>query len=95
MAEMLGPTVTHATIVLKPHEGRARARFYEAGAVIAERTTSDGDTELEVAMPSLSFERLCRAEGLDAAAITVVFIMLVVGVSMLRFLSLKKNGASA
>ncbi|MGI2035503.1 carbohydrate ABC transporter permease [Rhizobium panacihumi] len=41
------------------------------------------------------------AEGFEffrsghAAAITVVFIMLVVGVSLLRFVSLKKNGAGA
>jgi multiple sugar transport system permease protein len=41
------------------------------------------------------------AEGFEffrsghAAAITIVFIMLVVGVSLLRFVSLKKNGASA
>lgn len=41
------------------------------------------------------------AEGFEffrsghAAAITIVFIMLVVGVSLLRFVSLKKNGANA
>ncbi|MBW9060429.1 ABC transporter permease [Xaviernesmea oryzae] len=41
------------------------------------------------------------AEGFEffrsghAAAITIVFILLVVGVSLLRFVSLKKNGASA
>jgi GTP-binding protein HflX len=66
IADFLGPELVHRHIVLKPHEGRARARFFEAGAVIAEQVLPSGDTDLEVSMPRRAFERLCRAEGLHA-----------------------------
>lgn len=68
IAELLGPTVVHATVTLSPSEGRARARFYAAGAVLAERSTASGETELDVSMPRLALEELCRTEGLDQDA---------------------------
>jgi GTPase len=62
----LGPELVHRHIVLKPEAGRARARFFAAGAVISERTLPDGDVDLEVSMPRRAFELLCRSEGLPA-----------------------------
>ena len=65
LAQFLGPALVHRHIVLKPQKGRARARFFDAGAVLAEKTLPTGEVELEVSMPRLAFERLCRSEGLE------------------------------
>lgn len=65
VGEFLGPEVVHRHVVLRPEEGRARARFFAAGAVLAERGLPNGDTDLEVCMPRGAFEHLCRTEGLS------------------------------
>jgi GTP-binding protein HflX len=62
----LGPQIVHRQVLLDPNAGRARARFYAAGAVLGEKVRADGVTELTISMPRLAFERLCRAEGLLA-----------------------------
>jgi GTP-binding protein HflX len=62
----LGPQIVHRQVSLDPNAGRARARFYAAGAVLGEKVRADGVTELSISMPRLAFERLCRAEGLLA-----------------------------
>ena len=48
--------------------GRARARFHEAGAVLAERVEADGGFELDVWMRRPDIERICREEGLAPPA---------------------------
>ena len=68
VGEFLGPEIVHTHIILKPAEGRARARFFAAGAVLGEQALPDGDTELEVSMPRMAFEQLCRSEGLNLTA---------------------------
>jgi GTP-binding protein HflX len=60
----LGPQIVHRQVALSPDAGRARAKFYAAGAVLSERMGVDGVSELDISMPRLAFERLCRAEGL-------------------------------
>ena len=75
IAELLGPAVVHATVTLEPSKGRARARFYAAGAVLAERSTASGDTELDISMPQLALAELCRTEGLDESAARPVACM--------------------
>jgi len=67
IAQFLGPELVHRHVVLKPQEGRARARFFAAGAVLAEKTLPSGETDLEVSMPRRAFEHLCRTDGLEAA----------------------------
>ena len=64
IARFLGPELVHRHVVLQPQDGRARARFFEAGAVIAEKVLPSGETDLEVSMPRRAFEHLCRIEGL-------------------------------
>jgi GTPase len=64
IGEFLGPEIVHRHIVLKPEEGRARARFFAAGAVLAEQALPGGGVDLEVSMPRQAFEDLCRTEGL-------------------------------
>jgi GTP-binding protein HflX len=64
IGDFLGPTLVHRHVTLRPEEGRARARFFAAGAVLHERRLPGGGSELEVSMPRLAFEQLCRTEGL-------------------------------
>ncbi|WP_116808729.1 ribosome rescue GTPase HflX [Steroidobacter cummioxidans] len=67
IGEFLGPELVHRHIVLQPEEGRARARFFAAGAVLAEQALPSGAVDLEVSMPRRAFEHLCRSEGLPEA----------------------------
>jgi GTPase len=68
IGEFLGPQIVHRRLSLGPQAGRVRARFYAAGSVISESVGRDGQTELEISMPKLAFERLCRSEGLTIDA---------------------------
>lgn len=67
IGEFLGPELIHRHIVLKPEEGRARAKFFAAGAVLNEKTLPGGAIDLEVSMPRHAFETLCRSERLELA----------------------------
>jgi GTP-binding protein HflX len=69
IGEFLGPELVHRHIVLKPEEGRARARFFAAGAVLTEQALPSGAVDLEVSMPRRAFEHLCRSEGLPEALV--------------------------
>jgi GTP-binding protein HflX len=62
IGRFLGPELVHRHIVLKPEEGRARAKFFAAGAVLAESSLPGGAIDLEVSMPRQAFETLCRSE---------------------------------
>ncbi len=64
IGEFLGPELVHRHIELKPEEGRARARFFAAGAVLAEQALPGDGVDLEVSMPRQAFEDLCLNEGL-------------------------------
>jgi GTP-binding protein HflX len=64
IGQFLGPELVHRHIILKPEEGRARARFFAAGAVLAEKTLPGGAIDLEVSMPRQAFESLCRSESI-------------------------------
>ena len=65
IADFLGPNLVHRHVVLQPAHGRARARFFAAGAVLAEQTLPGGESDLEISMPRQAFEDLCRTEGLE------------------------------
>jgi GTP-binding protein HflX len=67
IGEFLGPELVHRHVVLQPEAGRARARFFAAGAVLAEQPLPSGAVDLEVSMPRRAFEHLCRSEGLAEA----------------------------
>jgi len=67
IGQFLGPELVHRHVVLKPDAGRARARFFAAGAVLAEQALPSGAVDLEVSMPRRAFEHLCRSEGLAEA----------------------------
>jgi len=65
MGGFLGPQIVHQRLVLGPNSGRARAKLYAAGAVVQESVTSGGESEIEISMPKVAFERFCRSEGLE------------------------------
>lgn len=65
IGQFLGPELIHRHIVLKPEDGRARAKFFAAGAVLSEKMLPGGAIDLEVSMPRRAFEALCRSEQLD------------------------------
>jgi GTPase len=67
LADFLGPAIAHERVALAPGQGRARARFYAAGAVLAEDELPGGGSVLEISMPRKAFDALCRAERLPAA----------------------------
>jgi GTPase len=68
---VLGPELIHRHVVLAPADGRARARFFAAGAVVTEQMLPSGESDLEVSMPAREFEELCRSEGLRCAPATL------------------------
>ncbi len=61
----LGADLHHCVMTLPPRAGRARARLFEAGAVLAQRQLEDGGIELEVSLRRRELERICRDAGLD------------------------------
>ena len=60
-----GRDLARCQVRVPARAGRARARFHEAGAVLAERTEADGGFELDIWMRRPDIERICREEGLD------------------------------
>jgi GTP-binding protein HflX len=68
IGDFLGPDLVHRHVVLQPAHGRARARFFEAGAVLGEQMLPNGESDLEISMPRHAFETLCRTEGLELIA---------------------------
>ena len=71
IGHFLGPELVHRHVLLAPAEGRARARFFAAGAVVAEQMLPSGESDLEVSMPAVAFEQLCRSEGLRCPPVTL------------------------
>jgi GTP-binding protein HflX len=61
----LGADLHHCLLRLPAGEGRARARLYEAGAVLAQRALEDGGIELEVSLRRHDLARICREAGLE------------------------------
>jgi GTPase len=69
IGKFIGPELVHRHVVLQPQEGRARAKFFAAGAVLNERSLPSGATDLEVSMPRRAFEHLCRNEGIECESV--------------------------
>jgi len=63
--DRLGTDLHHCVLRLPAGEGRARARLYEAGAVLGQRALADGGVELEVSLRRHDLERICREAGLE------------------------------
>jgi len=63
--ERLGADLCRCRLRIPPSAGRARARLYDAGAVIAQRQLDDGVLEVDVSLRRQDLERICRDAGLD------------------------------
>ncbi len=61
----LGYDLYHCVLRLPPRAGRARARLFQAGAVISERELADGAWELEVSLRRHDLERICREDRVE------------------------------
>jgi GTP-binding protein HflX len=63
--QRLGADLCRCVLRLPPRAGRARARLFEAGAVISHRTLDDGLLEVEVSLRWQDLERICRDDGIE------------------------------
>jgi GTP-binding protein HflX len=63
--ERLGADLCRCRLRIPPSAGRARARLYDAGAVIAQRQLDDGVLEVDVSLRRQDLERICRDAGLE------------------------------
>jgi GTP-binding protein HflX len=63
--ERLGADLWHCVLRIPPRAGRARARLFEAGAVLGQRQLDDGTLEVEVRLRRQDLERICRDDGLE------------------------------
>jgi GTP-binding protein HflX len=61
----LGRDLYRCFVRLPPGEGRARARLFAAGAVLAQQELEDGGIELEVSLRRHELERICREAGIE------------------------------
>ena len=65
MAERLAEEVVHHYVKLEPSQGWLRARFYQSGAVVAERMLEDGEPALEIRMQERDWCQLLGHAGLS------------------------------
>jgi len=70
IAELLAEDVVHYYLCLPPADGRLRARFYEAGAVVSERMLESGDFALEIRMQARDLNQLLGRAGITSEALT-------------------------
>ena len=68
-SRLRGDTV-HGWLKLGPMQARARAAFFDLGAVRDEKGDDDGGYLLKVELPRREYQRLCRREGLEPSALT-------------------------
>ena len=65
IGELLGEDAIELEYVLAPGQGRLRARFYQAGAVLCETADDAGHSTLKLRMPRQDFVRSLQEAGLD------------------------------
>jgi GTPase len=63
--DRLGVDLCHCVLQIPPRAGRARARLFEAGAVLAQKPLEEGWLEVEVSLRRQDLERICREDGLE------------------------------
>lgn len=63
LAEVLGYDTVRGWVSLSPAAGRLRARLFELGGVLAERTAADGGWLVEVQLPRQRLHQLVKREG--------------------------------
>ena len=66
--QRLGADLCRCRLRIPPRAGRARARLYDAGAVLAQTELEDGVLEVEVSLRRQDLARICRDDGLELPA---------------------------
>ncbi|MBB72063.1 MAG: GTPase HflX [Legionellales bacterium] len=61
----LAEDIMHKTLRISPEQGRMRAAFYQAGAVIAERSDNEGNTFLSVRLPKHTYLKIMGGPNHD------------------------------
>jgi len=69
ISELLVEDVIHERLRLTPGQGKLRALFYGAGAVVGEQQLDNGDAELEVRMQMRDWNQLLRRAGTGEAEV--------------------------
>jgi GTP-binding protein HflX len=67
--QRLGADLCRCVLRIPPRAGRARARLFEAGAVIGQKALDDGVLEVEVSLRRQDLERICRDDGIELPAV--------------------------
>ena len=70
IAERLRSETVHGWLRLAPAKSRARAAFFQLGAVRGEKLEQDGSYLLQVELPRSEYQRLCHREGLSPSLLT-------------------------
>jgi len=71
IAARLKSDTVHGWIRLSPTHARARAAFFDLGAVRSEKGDEEGGYLLEVELPRREYHRLCRREGLEPGTLAL------------------------
>ncbi|MFV9996648.1 MAG: ribosome rescue GTPase HflX [Arsenophonus endosymbiont of Dermacentor nuttalli] len=64
LTERLAGEIAHYELRLPPEMGRLRSRFYQLQAIECEEMEKDGSIMLEVRLPTVDWQRLCKQEKL-------------------------------
>ncbi|HGJ5875894.1 MAG TPA: ribosome rescue GTPase HflX [Arsenophonus sp.] len=64
LTERLAGEIVHYELRLPPEVGRLRSRFYQLQAIECEEVEKDGSIMLEVRLPTVDWQRLCKQEKL-------------------------------
>lgn len=62
LTERLAGEIVQHTLLLPPHAGRLRSRFYQLQAIEKEWMQDDGSVGLQIRMPIVDWRRLCKQE---------------------------------
>jgi GTP-binding protein HflX len=65
IAERLGNNVIETSIMLRPDEGKLRARFFELGAVMQEYPCEDGSVEMKLRIQESSLKKMTQTRHME------------------------------
>ncbi|TVO75968.1 ribosome rescue GTPase HflX [Sedimenticola selenatireducens] len=72
LAEFYHQEHVHKLLQLQPADGRLRARLFELGGVISEKTTETGGWDIEIDLPKVAYERLLQQETALESRLVIV-----------------------
>lgn len=64
--------LVRGVLELAANQAGVRARLYELHGVVAERCFDDGGCRLEIELPRIEFDRLCKQQALDPVCLEII-----------------------